>query len=134
MLESTPFRIAAMGALIAIVASLVGPFVKVGEVSNGGTDEAQNGIMIIVLSVLSLLALAAGLLRGKRSSSLFGLILAMLAVLVAFLDWGDAESVDTGLGVIEAKLGWGLYAATFGAAVLTVGAFLTMLIGRRGPG
>jgi hypothetical protein len=134
MLDSTPFRIAAIGGLLAIFGSLVGPFLKVGDVSRGGTESAQNGTIIIVLTVLTLLALAMGLLRGKRGSSLVGLLLAFLALLTAFLDWGDAGSADTGIGVIEAELGWGLYVATFGTAVMAVGALFTTLIGRKGLG
>ena len=138
MLESLPFRVAAFGGILAIFGSIVGPFTKVGDVSAKGTESGHNGTIIIVLSVLTVLALATALMRAKRGASAAGVLLAAVAGLGAFLDWGDVSEATDQFGGLAANLdvsrGWGLYVATAGCVLLFLGALGTLLMGREGPG
>lgn len=140
MRDSLGFRIAAAGGILAIIGSL-GPWAAVGDLSIGGTDSGKDGTIVIVCAVLALLALVGGLMRGKRGLSIVGLLLAGLCVLIGVIDYSDISNtadelnkLGAGTVDVEVKAKWGIYVALAGSIILAVGALMTTIGGRKGPG
>lgn len=138
MRASLGLRIALTGGMVAIVASLAGPFRHIGDISTRGVDSGHNGVIIIVLTLLALAAVSAGLARGDRNLTMFAFILSCLALLVTVLDFNDVSAARDSLGALGSDVainrGWGLYLATLGSFGLVAGTLFATVNGRRDPG
>lgn len=119
----TPRLLWAMLSAAAIVAGSLGPWITIGALSAGGTNDGGDGVFTLVLGIL-----AFALVIAERSRPAVAAV-AGAALAIGVIDASTVLRTD-GNELFSVNLGWGLIVLNLGAASLLVWGVLEAVQGK----